>query len=43
MTELALPPGPAIGRMIAALTDAVLDDPSLNTRDALLALARAQN
>ena len=32
-------PGPAIGRMLDRLLDAVLDDPKLNNRDALLALA----
>jgi tRNA nucleotidyltransferase (CCA-adding enzyme) len=32
--------GPRIGEILAALLDRVLDDPSLNTRDALLALAR---
>jgi tRNA nucleotidyltransferase (CCA-adding enzyme) len=32
--------GPAIGRTLAALLDRVVEDPSLNTRDALLALAR---
>jgi tRNA nucleotidyltransferase (CCA-adding enzyme) len=34
--------GPAIGRALAFLLDRVLDDPSLNTRDRLLALARDQ-
>jgi tRNA nucleotidyltransferase (CCA-adding enzyme) len=32
--------GPRIGRVLAALLDRVLDDPSLNRRDTLLALAR---
>jgi tRNA nucleotidyltransferase (CCA-adding enzyme) len=32
--------GPAIGRTLAALLSRVVEDPSLNTRDALLALAR---
>ncbi len=32
--------GPAIGHMLAALLEAVLDDPSLNTKNALLTLAR---
>jgi hypothetical protein len=32
--------GPEIGRRLAALLDRVLEDPSLNTRERLLALAR---
>jgi tRNA nucleotidyltransferase (CCA-adding enzyme) len=32
--------GPRIGEMLAALLDLVLEDPALNTRDTLLALAR---
>lgn len=32
-------PGPAIGQTLERLLDAVLEDPSLNTRDALLAMA----
>jgi tRNA nucleotidyltransferase (CCA-adding enzyme) len=40
MRELALPPGREIGRLMDALLDAVLDEPSLNARDALLARAR---
>jgi tRNA nucleotidyltransferase (CCA-adding enzyme) len=32
--------GPRIGELLAALLDRVLDDPSLNRRDTLLALAR---
>jgi tRNA nucleotidyltransferase (CCA-adding enzyme) len=32
--------GPEIGRTLAALLDQVLEDPALNTRDALLSLAR---
>ena len=32
--------GPKVGQVLAALLDRVLDDPSLNRRDALLALAR---
>lgn len=34
-------PGPALGALLTRLLDAVLDDPSLNTRDALLTLARS--
>jgi tRNA nucleotidyltransferase (CCA-adding enzyme) len=32
--------GRRIGELLGALLDRVLDDPSLNTRDALLAIAR---
>ena len=32
--------GPAVGRVLDALLERVLDDPSLNTREQLLALAR---
>ena len=38
--ELGISPGPAIGRVLARLMDAVIDDPSRNERSALLALAR---
>jgi tRNA nucleotidyltransferase/poly(A) polymerase len=38
--ELGLPPGPEVGRILDSLTEAVLDDPTRNERDALLALAR---
>jgi tRNA nucleotidyltransferase (CCA-adding enzyme) len=41
MAQLGIPPGPAIGRLLAALLDAVLEDPTLNSREQLLALARA--
>jgi tRNA nucleotidyltransferase (CCA-adding enzyme) len=41
VTQLRIPPGPAIGRLLAALLEAVLDDPTLNSREQLLALARA--
>lgn len=40
MSALALPPGPVVGTLLARLLEAVLEDPSLNRRDALLALAR---
>jgi len=40
MAELGIPPGPAVGRVIAALFERVLDDPDLNTRESLIALAR---
>jgi tRNA nucleotidyltransferase (CCA-adding enzyme) len=39
MDALALPPGPLVGKLLAALMDRVLDDPALNTREALVALA----
>ena len=32
--------GPRIGELLSALLDRVLDDPALNTREALLAIAR---
>jgi tRNA nucleotidyltransferase (CCA-adding enzyme) len=41
VTQLGIPPGPAIGRLLAALLEAVLEDPTLNSREQLLALARA--
>ena len=41
VTQLQIPPGPAIGRLLGALLEAVLDDPTLNSREQLLALARA--
>ena len=41
VTQLRIPPGPAIGRLLAALLEAVLEDPTLNSREQLLALARA--
>jgi tRNA nucleotidyltransferase/poly(A) polymerase len=41
VAELGIGPGPVIGRLLAALLDAVLEDPTLNSRDRLLELARA--
>ena len=41
VTQLGIPPGPAIGRLLAALLEAVLEDPTLNSREQLLTLARA--
>jgi HD superfamily phosphodiesterase len=38
--ELGLEPGPVIGRILASLMEAVLDDPSQNEPEVLLALAR---
>lgn len=40
MRELGIGPGPKVGRILSRLHQAVLDDPSLNTREVLLALAR---
>jgi tRNA nucleotidyltransferase/poly(A) polymerase len=40
MKELALPPSPEVGRILRALFEKVLDDPTLNEREKLLALAR---
>jgi tRNA nucleotidyltransferase (CCA-adding enzyme) len=40
MTALDLAPGPAVGRILALLLDHVLEDPTRNTRDALIARAR---
>jgi tRNA nucleotidyltransferase (CCA-adding enzyme) len=42
MTELGLPPGRAIGELLAHLVDVVTEDPELNERDKLLAAARDQ-
>ncbi|MEX0625029.1 MAG: CCA tRNA nucleotidyltransferase [Chloroflexota bacterium] len=41
VTKLGIPPGPAIGRLLAALLEAVVEDPTLNSREQLLTLARA--
>jgi tRNA nucleotidyltransferase (CCA-adding enzyme) len=38
---LGIAPGPRLGRILDRLTDRVVDDPALNDRDVLLALARA--
>ena len=40
MDALAMPPGPAVGRLLAALLTQVLEEPALNTTPQLLALAR---
>src|SRR5262249_52373928 len=40
MSELGLAEGPALGRLIDALLDRVVEDPSLNDRTSLLTLAR---
>lgn len=41
IAALGVPPGPAIGRGLAAAFEAALDDPARNTPDALVAAARA--
>jgi tRNA nucleotidyltransferase (CCA-adding enzyme) len=40
MNDLAMQPGPDIGRVLRALLEEVIEDPSLNTRDALAERAR---
>ena len=40
LQHAGVPSGPRVGIVLAQLLDAVLDDPSLNTRDRLLALAK---
>jgi tRNA nucleotidyltransferase (CCA-adding enzyme) len=41
LMELGFVEGPALGRALDSLLDAVVDEPSLNTRDELLARASA--
>jgi hypothetical protein len=41
VAELGIEPGPLIGRLLAALLEAVVEDPTLNSRDRLLAMARS--
>lgn len=41
MQELAMKPGPDLGRILKLLLDEVVDDPSKNQRETLLARARA--
>lgn len=41
MSELDMKPGPAIGRILATLVTRVLEEPALNTREQLLALAKS--
>ncbi len=41
MEALGIGPGPLVGRVLARLLEAVLDDPSLNTRERLLPLVEA--
>ena len=40
MTALELAPGPRVGAILDALVERVLDEPALNTREQLLAIAR---
>lgn len=40
MRELGLAPGPKVGEVLERLLDAVLENPSLNTRDRLLAMIK---
>jgi tRNA nucleotidyltransferase (CCA-adding enzyme) len=40
--DLGIQPGPLIGRILDGLLEAVTNDPALNDREALLALARVQ-
>ncbi|HEX9436876.1 MAG TPA: CCA tRNA nucleotidyltransferase [Candidatus Limnocylindria bacterium] len=40
MAELGIGPGPEIGRILRELFERVIDEPELNTRERLLALAR---
>ena len=41
MTEFGWAPGPIVGRTLQRLLDRVIGDPSLNTRDRLLSVARS--
>jgi tRNA nucleotidyltransferase (CCA-adding enzyme) len=40
LQTIGVPPGPQMGMVLDRLLDLVIDDPSLNTRDLLLARAR---
>ena len=42
MRLLDIPPGRQVGQILGRLLERVIDDPSLNTREALEALARAE-
>ena len=42
LIELGYRPGPALGQTLAELLDEVVDDPTLNTRETLLARAEAR-
>ena len=41
MRELGISPSPDVGRILNALFERVLDEPTLNTRDKLIELAKA--
>ena len=41
MTEFGWQPGPLVGQTLQRLLDRVIGDPTLNTRDRLLSLARS--
>jgi hypothetical protein len=41
MHALGLPPGPEVGRVLAALLDQVIEQPALNARETLLERLRA--
>jgi hypothetical protein len=41
LREIGIPPGPQMGAILDRLLALVVDDPTLNTRDTLLAQARA--
>jgi tRNA nucleotidyltransferase/poly(A) polymerase len=42
LRRLGIPPGPRIGQILQALLDRVLDDPTCNTRDHLLAAVQSE-
>jgi hypothetical protein len=43
MTHLGIRPGPEVGRFLNLLLNAVIDDPDLNTKEALLKLLTSMN
>jgi hypothetical protein len=40
MTELGIPPGPRLGKLLDWLLERVIADPTVNTREGLVDLAR---
>jgi tRNA nucleotidyltransferase (CCA-adding enzyme) len=42
LRKAGIPPGPVLGRMLAVLLERVVEDPSLNEVETLLAIAREQ-
>jgi hypothetical protein len=42
LQQLGIPPGPLMGQLLQRLLHRIMDDPSQNTRDALLTLARQE-